>query len=305
MYPLTAATAAILLVAACSSPAADAAPRANFKGAASVAQFSHLAGSGSDSPLLVKRGNRATHYDVGLGACGSTNSNAELVVALNAPQFGNVPGSSPWCGKCIAVTNGKTTAVARVVDKCPGCPDRGLDMSPSLFQHFAELGAGVIDVTWQEVPCGGGAPAPAPEPKPAPAPAPAPPQEEPKPAPAPARPEPQPVAAPSPSPAAPAPAQENEWKLGTPAIFKAPEPKATPAPSEPKKEEPKKEEPRRRSPSRSRPRPRNASPIPCTLRPTRVIWALSRPTNPPWTRQRAATSLSTPSVSSTCRSSST
>jgi hypothetical protein len=31
----------------------------------------------------------ATFYHVGLGACGWTNNNDELVAALNAPQYGN------------------------------------------------------------------------------------------------------------------------------------------------------------------------------------------------------------------------
>ncbi len=30
-----------------------------------------------------------TYYDIGLGACGNTNNNNELVAALNAPQYGN------------------------------------------------------------------------------------------------------------------------------------------------------------------------------------------------------------------------
>lgn len=87
-------------------------------------------------------------------------------------QFGNTPGSSPYCGKSITITcNGKTTS-AVVVDKvnflghpiyrllalslplqCPGCPFGGLDMTQGLFEFFASLGTGVIYGTWSE---GGG-----------------------------------------------------------------------------------------------------------------------------------------------------
>jgi hypothetical protein len=48
-----------------------------------------------------------TYYDVGVGSCGFTNSNTELVAALNAPQIQNGanPNNNPQCGQWIKVTN--------------------------------------------------------------------------------------------------------------------------------------------------------------------------------------------------------
>ncbi|KAH8117489.1 RlpA-like double-psi beta-barrel-protein domain-containing protein-containing protein [Phellopilus nigrolimitatus] len=91
---------------------------------------------------------RFTFYDVGLGACGKTNSPSDFIVALNTPQYGSgSPG--PQCFKMISITyNGKTTQ-AQIMDECPGCPYGGLDMSDGLFDFFADASEGVIYGTWE------------------------------------------------------------------------------------------------------------------------------------------------------------
>ncbi|KAG2158442.1 RlpA-like double-psi beta-barrel-protein domain-containing protein-containing protein [Suillus bovinus] len=99
---------------------------------------------------------RFTFYDVGLGACGTTNQPGDMVVAMNTMQF---PGS---CYQTITITcNGKTTQ-AQVVDECMGCPFGGLDFSDGLFQFFGSLALGVLEGSWSF----GSAPAPAPAPAP-------------------------------------------------------------------------------------------------------------------------------------------
>jgi len=109
-------------------------------------------------------GVRMTYYDtsVGLGACGNLNQNSAWTVALNQAQFGN-SYPSPECGKTITISVGGKTAQAVIQDSCPGCPYGGLDLSPGLFQHFADLGAGVLSGDW-DYGSGYVAPAPAPEP---------------------------------------------------------------------------------------------------------------------------------------------
>lgn len=57
-----------------------------------------------------------TWFDLGLGSCGQTNTDTELVAALNAPQMNNGanPNTNPMCGKQIKVTNpanGKSVTV--------------------------------------------------------------------------------------------------------------------------------------------------------------------------------------------------
>ncbi|CCL98950.1 uncharacterized protein FIBRA_00958 [Fibroporia radiculosa] len=102
---------------------------------------------------------RFTYYAVGLGGCGETSTPNQFVVALDADLYGDV-SPSPECFKTITITaNGKTTT-ATIVDKCPGCPSGGLDMSNSLFEYFADLSVGVLTGSWSYGSGGGAAPAP-------------------------------------------------------------------------------------------------------------------------------------------------
>ncbi|KNE72193.1 hypothetical protein AMAG_20556 [Allomyces macrogynus ATCC 38327] len=116
----------LVLATALLAAIASAAPSGPIKsGTARLASF------GDVSPALVKRGlasgrGEGTYYDVGLGAWESTNSNSELVVALNAPEFGPAwpPRSSAACSSCLAISSPENpsagTVVVRIVDKCPG-----------------------------------------------------------------------------------------------------------------------------------------------------------------------------------------
>lgn len=74
-------------------------------------------------------------------------SNSGYTVALNAVQY-----SSSWCGKTITISaNGKSHS-ATIQDECPGdgetCKYGALDMSPALFNYFADPSVGVIDISW-------------------------------------------------------------------------------------------------------------------------------------------------------------
>ncbi|KAI0262548.1 riboflavin-aldehyde forming enzyme [Gloeopeniophorella convolvens] len=88
---------------------------------------------------------RGTWFDVGLGACGEYNVNSDLIVALATPDYAN----GAHCDKKITITANGRTATALVRDECPSCAQGSIDMSPSLFQHFAGLDVGVVQVTWQ------------------------------------------------------------------------------------------------------------------------------------------------------------
>jgi len=90
---------------------------------------------------------------VGIGACGRRNSDSELVVALNAPQFdpqtpGGNPNNNRLCGRRVRLNFQGRSADATIVDRCPGCRNGDLDLSPALFQRFASLGTGRIRGTW-------------------------------------------------------------------------------------------------------------------------------------------------------------
>ncbi|MFJ8443166.1 RlpA-like double-psi beta-barrel domain-containing protein [Kitasatospora griseola] len=106
---------------------------------------------------------RATHYDVGLGACGVRSSPGEMVVALNSAEFGSgYPG--PHCFQKIRIQHGTRSIVATIVDEAPGAPFHGLDLSAGAFQALGgNVNDGVMDVSWDYV---GAAPKPGPTTKP-------------------------------------------------------------------------------------------------------------------------------------------
>ncbi|KAJ9099266.1 hypothetical protein QFC21_004147 [Naganishia friedmannii] len=118
-----------------------------------------FAGLVAAAPVKRGFGGRATFYATGLGACGQVSSDSDFIVALNTPQFGDgYPG--PNCFKQIQISANGKTATATIMDQCPGCAYGALDLSPSLFNHFADPSVGVFQMSWDFV----GAAAPAPEP---------------------------------------------------------------------------------------------------------------------------------------------
>ncbi|KAA1470599.1 hypothetical protein DENSPDRAFT_879826 [Dentipellis sp. KUC8613] len=95
-------------------------------------------------PIEKRNSGRGTYYAVGLGACGVTNNDNQAIVALNTADY----AGGAHCGQTISITaNGKTHS-AQVMDLCPGCAPGGIDMSPSLFESFASLDVGVLQVQW-------------------------------------------------------------------------------------------------------------------------------------------------------------
>ncbi|KAH8113644.1 hypothetical protein DFH11DRAFT_313762 [Phellopilus nigrolimitatus] len=95
---------------------------------------------------------RLTYYDITTGttACGKNYKASDYVVALDGAEFGSgYPG--PHCFKQISITANGKTATAQIVDKCPGCPKGGLDLTEGLFEHFAPTSVGVLTGSWKYV----------------------------------------------------------------------------------------------------------------------------------------------------------
>ncbi|KAI4860319.1 RlpA-like double-psi beta-barrel-protein domain-containing protein-containing protein [Hypoxylon rubiginosum] len=86
-----------------------------------------------------------TYYTPGLGSCGETNTEADMIVALSPSQF---EAQADLCGKTIAITVGHENATAKVVDKCPGCTAESIDVSPAVFKQIGSLDEGRLKVTW-------------------------------------------------------------------------------------------------------------------------------------------------------------
>ncbi|KAL7902801.1 expansin module family protein [Trichoderma sp. SZMC 28014] len=89
-----------------------------------------------------------TYYEVGLGACGATNSDSELVCAVSHILY----DSEHPCGRNIRINNEGRSVVVRVVDRCVGCAENDLDLSPTAFQQvIGPLGIGRATATWEWV----------------------------------------------------------------------------------------------------------------------------------------------------------
>jgi len=81
-----------------------------------------------------------THYDGGLGACGTvTDTNTQMAIALPWEFMGTKSNDNPYCGKTLTIMNPDTgaTAQAYVADKCMGCTGRSIDLTDILFDTIA------------------------------------------------------------------------------------------------------------------------------------------------------------------------
>jgi len=106
------------------------------------------------APVAIEK--RITHtgqgtwFEVGLGACGYENVNSDKIVALSVERYGD--GGN--CNQYVKITANGNTEYAQVRDECEACGEYSLDMSPSLFEEFASLSVGVIDISWNFEPFG-------------------------------------------------------------------------------------------------------------------------------------------------------
>ena len=85
------------------------------------------------------------------GACwGEKIDDDSEIVALNAEQYGNMSKNSKHCGRQVRITGPEGSAIATVIDACPGCEYGDLDLTPVLFKRVAgKMKKGVADIEWQ------------------------------------------------------------------------------------------------------------------------------------------------------------
>ncbi|OCK85452.1 carbohydrate-binding module family 63 protein [Lepidopterella palustris CBS 459.81] len=115
-----------------------------------------VATSSSTTALSSDNAGQATYYGGNLvgGTCSFST------YTLPSGIFGTALSDSNWdsagnCGACISVTGPSGNSItAMIVDQCPGCGTNHLDLFPDAFSALADPGKGVIDVTWDIVPCG-------------------------------------------------------------------------------------------------------------------------------------------------------
>ncbi|KAL1932335.1 hypothetical protein VTP01DRAFT_9391 [Rhizomucor pusillus] len=92
-----------------------------------------------------------TFYTVGLGSCGISNTDKDLVAALNAPQMGSSsnPNSNKNCGRKAQVEGPKGKVTVKIVDTCPPCQKGDLDLSPAAFGKIADYAQGRVPIKWK------------------------------------------------------------------------------------------------------------------------------------------------------------
>ncbi|UPK93429.1 hypothetical protein LCI18_004364 [Fusarium solani-melongenae] len=90
----------------------------------------------SAAPAVAPRASgQATYYHPGLGACGQTHGDGDLVVAMSAPLF----DAQKPCGRSIKVKGAAGE----------GCAYNDIDLSPTAFQKaIGDLGIGRTTTTW-------------------------------------------------------------------------------------------------------------------------------------------------------------
>ncbi|KAF5343420.1 hypothetical protein D9758_011839 [Tetrapyrgos nigripes] len=101
----------------------------------------------ASSSLVGVHATQATWYQPNgeLGACGAPSQNSDLVVALPASKYDG--GDNCW--RHIGIHYEGKYVDATVVDMCPGCDDNHIDISEGTFEKLADLGDGIIKITWE------------------------------------------------------------------------------------------------------------------------------------------------------------
>ncbi|KAL7921873.1 Non-catalytic module family expansin [Trichoderma austrokoningii] len=105
-----------------------------------------LALTTSAAPAAASNTGDMTWYEVGLGACGQTNYDNQLVAAVSHSLY----DSEHPCGRNIRIQNGDKSVVVKVVDRCGGCAENDLDLSQSAFEEvIGPLGIGRAPASWE------------------------------------------------------------------------------------------------------------------------------------------------------------
>ncbi|KAK0271659.1 hypothetical protein LTR91_002085 [Friedmanniomyces endolithicus] len=145
-------TSTSVYVAPTTSAAASSITLSTYVAAASsTAAATTAAAASGTTPAGAAYTGDITHYDVGEGSCGWTNSNSEAVVAIPHGMMNNGanPNNNPLCGQFITISYAGATTQAKIVDTCGGCDGAAIDLSPTLFTTVAPSGDGrVHGVEW-------------------------------------------------------------------------------------------------------------------------------------------------------------
>ncbi|KAL1793615.1 hypothetical protein ACET3X_008597 [Alternaria dauci] len=129
--------------------------KSTFFSLLSIAAAVHASPAAPLASRAIKSG-EATFYGGNTqgGMCSLTG------YTLPAGVYGTALSDSNWegasnCGVCVQVTGPSGKKIkAMVTDQCPGCGPNHLDLYTDAFGALAELQKGIINVSWDVIPCG-------------------------------------------------------------------------------------------------------------------------------------------------------
>lgn len=100
---------------------------------------------------------KATWYYPGLGSCGKTHGNGDMIAAISQATMekyanGQNSNNHPFCGKTVKVTvesgeNKGKSVIVQAWDTCPGCSEGSIDLSPAAFNQLAHQDVGLLDIS--------------------------------------------------------------------------------------------------------------------------------------------------------------
>lgn len=99
-----------------------------------------------------------TFYTTGLGSCGITSQDTDMIAALSFKTMdltnpGN-PNHNPMCGRKVRAFSATNTEgiIVSIVDTCAGCAGaHDLDFSPTAFDLLGLETVGRIPITWEYI----------------------------------------------------------------------------------------------------------------------------------------------------------
>ncbi|KAJ4267238.1 hypothetical protein NW762_003340 [Fusarium torreyae] len=98
------------------------------------------------APALKPRNTgEITFYHPGLGACGKSNGDGDMVAAIAASVY----DTQDLCGKSIKLQGDAGQVTVTVIDRCEACAAGDVDLSPAAFQKsIGDLSVGRGKGTW-------------------------------------------------------------------------------------------------------------------------------------------------------------
>lgn len=97
-------------------------------------------------PAALASSGEMTYFHPGLGACGETHGDGDMIVAISSERY----DASDQCGRSIKIRGDAGETIVKVVDRCVGCAHDDLDLSPKAFKAaVGGLGVGRTTGSWQ------------------------------------------------------------------------------------------------------------------------------------------------------------